>query len=186
MALGVGDLVDAESLQPADAMPRTPALDEPVQLIRQRRRSQTQQARRGGLRHPLAVRQQQVFEAVADPGRARRPGGLLEATAVGRAADLPGGVVQPHGTAADADIAPAAGLQDLNDLAPEPALGTAAAVLLGLDRDDNGRFLPASFEPHAHGAKPLEVEQLGDELHSGHRSPSLFPFGECLMGIHQA
>ena len=50
----------------------------------------------------------------------------------------------PHGTAADADIAPAAGLQDLNDAAPEPALGTAAAV--GLDREgDDSRFFPASF-----------------------------------------
>lgn len=167
-------------------MPRTPALDEPVQLIRQRRGSQTQQARRGGLRHPLAVRQQQVLEAVADLGRARRPGGLLEAPAVARAADLPGGVVQPHGTAADADIAPAAGLQDLNDPAPAPALGTAAAVPLGLDRGDDGRFLPASFEPHAHGAKSLEFEQLGDELHTGHRSRPVPFAGECLLGIHQA
>ena len=186
MALGVGDLVDAEGLQPADAVPRTPALDEPVQLVGQGRRGQTQQARGGGLRHPLAVPQQQVFEAVADLGRARRPGHLLDATAVGRAADLPRGVVQPEGTAANADVAPAAELHDLYDLAAAPTLGTPAPVPLGLHRDHDGRFFPVSFEAHAHRAKSLELEQLGDELHSGHRSPSLPFLGECLMGIHQA
>ncbi len=141
-----------------------------VQQVGQGRRGQTQQARGDDLRHPLAVLQQQVFEAVADPGRGGRPGNLLEAPAVGRTADLSRGVLQPDGTAADADIAPAAGLLDLNDLAPAPALGTAAPILAGLHRDHDGRFLPASFEPHVHRAKPLELEQLGDELHSGHRS----------------
>ena len=153
-----------------------------VSLISQ----QAEQARGGDLRHPLAVGQQQVFEAVADPGRGRRPGHLLDVPAVGRTADLSRAVVQPDGTAANADVAPAAGLHDPYDLAPAPTLGTAAPILVGLHRDHDGRFLPVSFEPHVDSAKPLELEQLGDELHSGHRSPSLpFP-GECLMGIHQA
>ncbi len=121
----------------------------------------------------LAVLQQQIFEAVADPGRGSRPGHLLDVPAVGRTADLSRGVVQPEGTAANADIAPAAGLHDPYDLAPAPTLRTPAPVLVGLHRDHDGRFLPASFEPHVDSAKSLELEQLGEELHSGHRSPSL-------------
>ena len=153
--------------------------------------------RRGGdLRHPLAVLQQQVFETIADLGRRSRPGNLLDATAMGRTAHLSRGVMQPEGTAADADIAPATGLHDLNDLAPASALGTPAPVLVGLHRNHDGCFLPASFEPHVDSAclrafthrqaKSLEFEQLRDELHSGHRSLSLPFLGECLVGIHQA
>src|SRR3990172_9414745 len=96
MTFGIGDLIDAEGLQVTDAVPLPDPRDGAVQQVGERGRGNAEQLRRGFLRHDLAVAEQEGLEPVADEGVPFRPGRLLAAPAVRRAADLARAMQQPY------------------------------------------------------------------------------------------
>jgi len=166
VALVIRDFVNADGLEPADAMTLAQALNRAMQQIRQGRSRHTQQFSGRLLRHDLAVAQHQVLQAVGDPSLGIGPGQALGDPAVGGAADLARPVHQPDRPGSDRNVTPVAGFRALSDNCAAPAtLRAATAVFVGLDKHVKS---PTPAKGNTGTSEILELEQLCDKLEGGH------------------
>ena len=172
VALGIGNLVDTYGFEAPDLVWLSNPVDDSVKDIGQGRGGDAQHLPGCLLRHDLTASEQEVFETVGDAGARLRPGRIFDSSAMRRTADLSQTVLQPDGPTAQAYVPPAPGPHGAHDRSPATTLRAPATRLVGPHSDHDVASSP-TLEAQAHSTEPLELQQLCDQLHGGHRSLSL-------------